>query len=809
MTWLFESLIANSLIVCLLAALVYVVARLWHRPQVMHVLWLIVLFKFITPPLIALPSPLATTGQAIPIASFHGDIGPQVEATAAANTSEAILQSIESSVEEQRFRQSQRFHQSSVSAVGMATLGVWGIMGLVIAGIWFGGACWIIRTIVWDRRRTRHFLANAQREAGPLQSLCDKILRQTASKRGVEVLLTTAKVSPFAWASLSGQQQIIVLPKRLLEDMQSESKNVILLHELAHLQRGDQFVRSFEQFLSVIFWWHPVFWFSSSQLHRTADQCCDAWVTQLAPEHRKTYAEALLDTIDFLAEAVVRVPKSANGIGEVNFLKRRVRMILKSSDVPLLGWKLRTAVAIFALGVLPLSVSLFPTQSSADESASVESEKPSITLTINGETTRHDEFSGARQRLARLGKRIHTAEGIDSFSMNLKFLGHDVTYREPREAYFAVGRIVQGLKNLEREQISLSEIAAIMPKQAPPVKTKQPTSRPPLRSRDGIGTDGSDGLDGVRGGVGGIVGKNGRGGQPSNTGQPNQPARGGAAGLGGGNARMNAAGAGGVGGVPGVNGGAGASGAAGAGPLGRALPNGRNGNNVQGTNGRAPGANGAAAQGQAGASGKSFQPRTTGNPSGAYRTGDPVHYTRDEKVRLIGQSLYSSLRPGFSGIATHLSHDDQVSRYPYRYVGDDVQTATLHSRQKYRDYEKATFSFQHGIRDDPRGVTYNDWDLQYGNGGDYFHVTMVSDDRSRIVDLGRMSWSDVDLSQLPELKPNDQYRREKVAAKRGHMYLVHTVDRHSDHFAIFRVQNVYDGQCTFEWRRLESAARGR
>jgi hypothetical protein len=32
---------------------------------------------------------------------------------------------------------------------------------------------------------------------------------------------------------------------------------------------------------------------------------------------------------------------------------------------------------------------------------------------------------------------------------------------------------------------------------------------------------------------------------------------------------------------------------------------------------------------------------------------------------------------------------------------DDSKTVKLLSRGKYKDYEKATFSFEHGLRDDP------------------------------------------------------------------------------------------------------------
>ena len=48
-------------------------------------------------------------------------------------------------------------------------------------------------------------------------------------------------------------------------------------------------------------------------------------------------------------------------------------------------------------------------------------------------------------------------------------------------------------------------------------------------------------------------------------------------------------------------------------------------------------------------------------------------------------------------------------------------------------------------------MTRDDWDLQFGKGGDSFSVTMVTDDRSRIVDLGVGTWADFELA--PEEVP--------------------------------------------------------
>lgn len=129
-----------------------------------------------------------------------------------------------------------------------------------------------------------------------------------------------------------------------------------------------------------------------------------------------------------------------------------------------------------------------------------------------------------------------------------------------------------------------------------------------------------------------------------------------------------------------------------------------------------------------------------------------------------------------------------------------AHTATLLSRSTHRDYEKATFSFEHGVRD--QSIARNDWDIQFGNGGDHFGVTMVTDDRSRIQDLGRWYWPIFAFLPLPA---HPQPAREPdVSAAVGHVYFVHTVDSNSDLYALFRVDAFIPGdRCDISWCVVE------
>ena len=163
----------------------------------------------------------------------------------------------------------------------------------------------------------------------------------------------------------------------------------------------------------------------------------------------------------------------------------------------------------------------------------------------------------------------------------------------------------------------------------------------------------------------------------------------------------------------------------------------------------------------------------------------------------------------------------------------EPQTVTLFSRAKYKNefegYGKSTFSFKHGVRSDVgQQITRNNYELQYGNitlngDSDWFGVTMVTDDCSRIKDLGEWNWSDVfdvpllfasiepqkgirmpSMTQTFEESSNGQVT--KVVA--GHLYVVHSKDSDSDFYTLFRVENlVPNDNVTISWKVVPSPER--
>jgi hypothetical protein len=167
-----------------------------------------------------------------------------------------------------------------------------------------------------------------------------------------EVWLLPGRVSPMLWA-LSGEPRLF-LPARLLERLDDEQRYTLLLHELAHLRRRDHWVRRLEFVVTALYWWHPVVWWARREIREAEEQCCDAWVVWALPGTARTYALALVETIDFLSEARTVMPEGASGIGHVQDLRRRITMIMRGATPRALTWGGGLAVLILGIILLPL-----------------------------------------------------------------------------------------------------------------------------------------------------------------------------------------------------------------------------------------------------------------------------------------------------------------------------------------------------------------------------------------------------------------------------------------------------------------------
>src|SRR5690606_2066877 len=111
--------------------------------------------------------------------------------------------------------------------------------------------------------------------------------------------------------------------------------------------------RYVELAVTVAFWWLPLTWWIRSVLHAAEEACCDAWVVRVSSDDPRAYADALVDTVAFLAGAPVASPL-ASGAGRVESLKQRLESIMRTDTRSPLSRSGRLALAAVAALTLPV-----------------------------------------------------------------------------------------------------------------------------------------------------------------------------------------------------------------------------------------------------------------------------------------------------------------------------------------------------------------------------------------------------------------------------------------------------------------------
>lgn len=352
MNLLWQSLLSNAAIVAVLAIAVYAVTRVWRNPQLAHALWTLLLLKLVTPPFVNLPLPVCFSA-----ADSGGPAG------AAANTIQAVPPGVEQnlrsepspgSIEDGHLAVTSRTQSFVVApppeSPGWLRLGDWRA-GLVFA--WGAGSLLIAAMAIMRVCRFARLVAATVFASEEIQREADELARQLGMHRSPLVRIVLGAIPPVVWSI--GFRTEILLPGALLANLGREERRTILVHELAHVVRRDHWVRWLEAVVVALYWWNPIVWLVRRELNVAEEQCCDAWVVWLVPENRRTYAGALLLTVEFLSAARARLPLAASGMARSFPLRTRMAAILTRSQGHRLSWPLRLSVVAAALVGLPLS----------------------------------------------------------------------------------------------------------------------------------------------------------------------------------------------------------------------------------------------------------------------------------------------------------------------------------------------------------------------------------------------------------------------------------------------------------------------
>ncbi|HIE28284.1 TPA: hypothetical protein EYP66_13450 [Candidatus Poribacteria bacterium] len=148
-------------------------------------------------------------------------------------------------------------------------------------------------------------------------------LKSIGIRRGVRLCGSHEIHAPMAIGLI---KPVILIPRRLVDGLTDAEFDLVLLHELAHLKRWDDWTNFAQKLTEALLFFHPAVWWIGRRLYIEREIACDDWVVALSGESR-SYAFCLTKLIEF--GLWLRRPAVATGAAwSKKNITRRIEMLL-------------------------------------------------------------------------------------------------------------------------------------------------------------------------------------------------------------------------------------------------------------------------------------------------------------------------------------------------------------------------------------------------------------------------------------------------------------------------------------------------
>ena len=175
----------------------------------------------------------------------------------------------------------------------------WVRIALLVWGL--GAAVSLTRLVVGWRR-----LRGVARRAEPVRDPeWNATTRELARRLGVSRSVRLLASGDVPVAMTAGVRDPVLLVHEAARKWPPERRRVVLLHELAHVRRGDWITLMVAEIAAAVYWFHPLVWLARREARRSCERACDDLVLDDGTKP-SVYAAHLLGIVRSLKPARAR-----------------------------------------------------------------------------------------------------------------------------------------------------------------------------------------------------------------------------------------------------------------------------------------------------------------------------------------------------------------------------------------------------------------------------------------------------------------------------------------------------------------------
>ena len=292
--WWWRSMVPLAIQALVLVPLVALIDRLLPRrtwPQLRAAMWLLVMARLVLPP--AWLAPLSLTRWS----PWGGSAEPLTAAVLAAERSQVL------------------------GWVSVA-FGLWAFGGIALGAVGILGL---------RRAKARWQRGSHDRLPPGFDEIFREQARRLSLSRMPRIRFGATIPSPFVAGLL---RPTIYLPEELLEPEQKPHLEHVLLHELAHVRRGDLVAAGVCKAITLLYWFHPGVWWADRRLAALREQCCDQTVARALQGEVAAYRRTLLF---FASKSLPEVGRGLAFLRPESVLILRLRLLERPLERPLVS----------------------------------------------------------------------------------------------------------------------------------------------------------------------------------------------------------------------------------------------------------------------------------------------------------------------------------------------------------------------------------------------------------------------------------------------------------------------------------------
>ena len=301
--WMWPMFWQATITIGLVAAIDRVIRRrVW--PEVRYALWLLVLLKLVLPPTLTMPTSvtsglhLLVRGSMEPVTSretirpgstasprpatardltdtslWNGEAGEQPVVMPPLSAESAASVPVASQV-----RPSAAVTPTRQLSLEVYLMALW-LLGMAVLAVRLA--------VYWRQLRRTHMAGMVSTE---LPTWLSESLAKNAEKLGLRrlprIVLSPNISCPAVFGAL---RPVLLLPTLTVAGISRKDTQHILLHELAHIKRGDLWIHAAYTVLQITYWFNPLLWLTGQKLRHLRELCCDSTVAGILREKTAEY----------------------------------------------------------------------------------------------------------------------------------------------------------------------------------------------------------------------------------------------------------------------------------------------------------------------------------------------------------------------------------------------------------------------------------------------------------------------------------------------------------------------------------------